>query len=107
MLSYLIAAICINTGSIYNNACNYALNATTIQINIKRDYYLLQDNFQKIVETELYERVNKQALVTTLGIYQIYTTQTIVFNFPIKSMIGSISGILSNNSSVVNLSWNF
>lgn len=105
MLSYFIAYICLSSEPKYNQACNQALNATVIQTHFRRDFEEIQDNLQKNIETELYERVNKQAFVTTLGVYQIYSTQTIVYNFQIKPIADSISGTVTNSSSIVNLTW--
>lgn len=107
MLDYLIISMCLSVSPVYNQACNQALNATVIQTHIKRDIDTMQGNLQKNIETEVYKKVNRDVVVAVLGVYQVYTKSSFVFNVPIKPVADSLSGNIGKDSSAVNLTWAF
>ncbi len=99
--------MCLSVSPVYNQACNQALTATVIQTHIKRDVDIMQGNLQRNVETEVYKKVNRDVAVALLGVYQVYTKSSFVFNVPIKPIADSLSGNLGKDSSAVNLNWTF
>ena len=107
MLDYLIISMCLSISPVYNQACNQALNATVISTHIKGDLDTMQGKLQKNIETEVYKKVNRDVAVAMLGIYQVYTKSSFVFNVPIKPIADSLSGNIGKDSSTINLTWAF
>lgn len=107
MLELLITTICLTTNPTYNQACNQALNAVSIQIHLKQDLDNLQQNFTKNVETEVDRTTGREIWIAGIVYYQIYTKQTLAFSTNAKPLADSLSGSFNNNSYNLGLTWTF
>lgn len=103
MLPYLITYLCLGTDPIYNQACNQGLNAASIQIHLKQDLDLLQQN----IETEIERKTGKKIWAVGLTAYQVLTKEELIFSTDVKPFADSISAEVGRTASSFTLTWIF
>jgi len=103
MLPYLITYLCLSVDPIYSSACNNGLNATAIQIHLKQDLDLMQQN----IETEISKRTGKEIWAVGLTAYQVYSKEAFIFSTSAKPIADSLSGNINKTGSSMTLTWMF